>query len=477
MNRLEFCCVKRYLPDWRINCEWFAMRVIHEQVVEPGVRISAKRSAVDCVDLAHRIRRAYKALQKDPLPFLSGDQRLLNDWIVTDWKWQGSDKVELKKAREHFFLQNFREQADKILTAAHLYSDRNVEDVMLMVLDRGCIPDDNARDLRVGDDDHCGLEAALNLVTECIVWMVLQRYPDMPAYWKAAIDSDRDFSQTPHDLTVECSLHEQLRYDHTLGLSDCFLSDCCKILRICGNELGIMHERQSGELMDWIPSLYERYLYSFVLSTNAKLESLLGSVDDRRRRYRCERTIITGGHATARRNSTNDWTLGKTDAEQGELIKAAMQAVPGQRQFDLDAKAQIEAHRVSKVAEAAKVAHNNVKRTLLSAKRFETIDIARDQESIGALSLPQLRVQVQYWQHQAKHVWQGIASERWRVLLGRSKEGFHMGTQPTLRATEAREKETARYRAIVEAVVFHHRVVMTNSMKLELDRLRKPEVA
>jgi hypothetical protein len=52
-----------------------------------------------------------------------------------------------------------------------------------------------------------------------------------------------------------------------------------------------------------------------------------------------------------------------------------------------------------------------------------------------------------------------------------------MGTQPTLRATEAREKEMARYRAIVEAVVFHHRVVMTNSMKLELDRLRKPEVA
>ena len=88
-----------------------------------------------------------------------------------------------------------------------------------------------------------------------------------------------------------------------------------------------------------------------------------------------------------------------------------------------------------------------------------------------------MEMQVQYWQHQAKHVWQGIASERWRVLLGRSKEGFHMGTQPTLRATDAREKEMARYRAIVEAVVFHHRVVMTNSMKLELDRLRKPEVA
>ena len=450
------------------------MRFIHEQLVEPGVRISSKRSAVDCVELAHRVRAACKALQHDPKPFLCGEKRLLNDWIVTEWEWKGDDKEELKKAREHFFLQNFREQADKILTAAHLYPDRNVKDVMMMVLDRGCIPDEHACELRV--DDHCGLEAALDLVTECIVWMVLQEYPDMLDYWKASIDSARDFSQKPHGLSVVCRLHEQLRYDHTLGLSDCFVSDCCEILGTCGNELGIMHERQSGGLMDWIPSLYERYIYAFVLSTNAELESLLGSVDDRRRRYRCERTIITGGHATARRNKTNDWTLGKDEAEQDDLITAAMQATPGQKQFDLEQKAKIAAHRVAQAAHAAKVAHDNMLKTLKAAEKFEQIAIARGQASIDALNLPQLRVQVQYWQHQAKHVWQGIASERWRVLLGRSKEGFHMGTTPPRRAVEATVKETARYKELLEAVVFHHKEVMTSGLKRELDKLRKPEV-
>ena len=113
---------------------------------------------------------------------------------------------------------------------------------------------------------------------------------------------------------------------------------------------------------------------------------------------------------------------------------------------------------------------------LKAAEKFKQIAIATDQASIDALNLPQLRVQVQYWKHQAKHVWQGIASERWRVLLGRSKEGFHMGAPPSQRAVELHKKETARYKELLQAVLFHHKEVMTSGMKLELDKLRKPEV-
>eukprot|EP01045_Picozoa_sp_COSAG04_P041797 COSAG04_NODE_12885_length_630_cov_1.154426_1_plen_143_part_00 len=56
-----------------------------------------------------------------------------------------------------------------------------------------------------------------------------------------------------------------------------------------------MHQRQSADLIGWVPSIEDRRLYSFVLATNAELESLLGTVDHETRTKWTQRTVLREG--------------------------------------------------------------------------------------------------------------------------------------------------------------------------------------
>ena len=137
--------------------------------------------------------------------------------------------------------------------------------------------------------------------------------------------------------------------------------------------------------------------------------------------------------------------------------------------FDRQRQKEVKAHRVAKVAIAAKKKSDQLQRIILAARKHEHTVVERSVEGFNTLTLAQLRLQVQYWQHKARHVWQGLASERWRVLLGRTKKSFKMGASPPMRATEAHELERQRYISLLSSVVFHHKAVMTTEMRSALE--------
>ena len=300
--------------------------------------------------------------------------------------------------------------------------------------------------------------------------MIAKGYPNMLSYWAHALDGSLDLGELTECLIVTVKVHECRRVDHTLGLSGPMLDLCCDILKHCGDEVGIMHERQSGGLMDWLPSIYERRLFSFCISANDELESLLGGVDDRVRRFSQERTIITGAHAVGNRNKTTPWILEKEATERSLYIRAAMAASPGQAKFDKDRQAKVAVHHIEKAATAAKEQADKIKLILKAAKKHEATTVALSEVALAALSLSGLRLQVQYWQHQARHVWQGLATERWRVLLGRSKQAFRMGDAVPQKDKEAHELEKQRYISLLTAVVFHRTQPMSDAMRVELTK-------
>ena len=183
-----------------------------------------------------------------------------------------------------------------------------------------------------------------------------------------------------------------------------------------------------------------------------------------------ERTIITGAHAVGNHNKTTPWILEKEATERSLYIRAAMAASPGQAKFDKDRQAKVAVHRIEKAAAAAKEQADKIKLILKAAKKHEATTVALSEVALAALSLSGLRLQVQYWQHQAWHVWQGLATERWRVLLGRSKQAFRMGDAVPHKDKEAHELEKQRYISLLTAIVFHRTEPMSDAMHVELKK-------
>jgi hypothetical protein len=142
--------------------------------------------------------------------------------------------------------------------------------------------------------------------------------------------------------------------------------------------------------------------------------------------------------------------------------------------FDKERQEKVAAHHVEKAAVAAKEKADKIKLILKAAKKHESTTVALNEVALAALSLSGLRLQVQYWQHQARHIWQGLATERWRVLLGRSKQAFRMGDAVPQKDKEAHELEKQRYISLLTAVVFHRTQPMSDSMHVELKKICAP---
>ena len=134
--------------------------------------------------------------------------------------------------------------------------------------------------------------------------------------------------------------------------------------------------------MDWIPSIEERRLYSFVHATNAELESLLGSVDEQTRRKTRQRTVLTGAVAVARRNSVSLIDRYKEDPELGhKVIDAMIAGRDKMAQWDRERQALVREHRARVLDTLRKKREDARRRAALYAEKLVAIEIVTDDGS------------------------------------------------------------------------------------------------
>ena len=68
------------------------------------------------MDLARIILHSLRELRKDPIPFLLGDARILNDAWTCRWEFVAPNK----DAQMHFYGDSFANVANAILSEVHI---------------------------------------------------------------------------------------------------------------------------------------------------------------------------------------------------------------------------------------------------------------------------------------------------------------------------------------------------------------------
>jgi hypothetical protein len=394
------------------------------------------------VRLAHDIRAAIKALKQEPdlRPHLFGKKRLLRDWAVGRWEFTSANKQELRRARENFYVHGLGNTANKMLQAVCEHPTASVYEVCKMVAERCCIPAHCVEELG-NDAAFCGLRLAVPFLKDVIDVMVDDDAPNMPAYWERAMQRVLSGPERTLKFSSKVTVHEAMKVNHVAGLSPVFIDSICSIVRHAATELEIMHERQSGGLMDFKPSTAERRMFAFVLATNAELESLLGGVDYRTREKRTERTIICGTHAVDDRNQATE-SLDELDAETLHCwIEAAMEAAPAQAAFEKTRKRQIQDHLVAEVSKKRKKADERYRRQREWLDKMAAIRVVSEVDELGRLSLKELREQMQQAKS-ASVVYVGLAGQRWKELL----HSFKLGSAPAQKYKRDYARERQRYR-------------------------------
>eukprot|EP01047_Picozoa_sp_COSAG01_P072782 COSAG01_NODE_11670_length_1883_cov_8.024103_1_plen_351_part_00 len=205
-NKLEKVCCNEYIPSPTINAEWTTMGFVHEQLIEPVIRITAKRCVVDCVELARTVDTAISALEADPAPFLCRDKRMLDDWVTSEWSLSPVDDSDagreaLQQAYDTFHCQGFLHAASRVLTAIDAHPTCNVVDVMKTVLGYGQSP--IAALAALPADSLCGLDNGVPFLRAVVNLMVDGKCADMPDYWLAAIEAVQAMGS---DFEMECAV-------------------------------------------------------------------------------------------------------------------------------------------------------------------------------------------------------------------------------------------------------------------------------
>jgi hypothetical protein len=297
-NRLEKV-VSEYFCTPTVVSEWLVMRFVHEQIVEPIVRITASRAAMDCINLARQLEAGLLLFEADPLVYMRGEKRILDDWVIGTWNISGrGDKAQ--HAREVFYSQDLLSTCTDILRNLHAHPHASAAQIIVATVhQRQCA--ELPQCAEPGD-----IEQRSEFLRMVVEFMLVDDAANMPAYWENAVqvaqvaqsDLVQYAAKFEHDVNgafeLELQLHCTCRTNHVLGISRGMVDlvrACCATV---ATELLIMHRRQSKDLLSWRPSMSERRMYHFVLATNAELESLLGTVDHETREKRTQSTYATG---------------------------------------------------------------------------------------------------------------------------------------------------------------------------------------
>ena len=133
-NRLEKV-VSEYFCTPTVVSEWLVMGFVHEQIVEPVVRITASRAAMDCIELARTLDAGLVRFEADPLVYLRGEKRILDDWVIGTWTITGRGDA-LSAARDVFYSQDFLSTSNEILRNLHRYPCVPAADVIVATVNK-----------------------------------------------------------------------------------------------------------------------------------------------------------------------------------------------------------------------------------------------------------------------------------------------------------------------------------------------------
>ena len=254
---------------------------------------------MDCINLARQLEAGLLLFEADPLVYMRGEKRILDDWVIGTWNISGrGDKAQ--HAWEVFYSQDLLSTCTDILRNLHAHPHASAAQIIVATVhQRQCA--ELPQCAEPGD-----IEQRSEFLRMVVEFMLVDDAANMPAYWENAVqvaqvaqsDLVQYAAKFEHDVNgafeLELQLHCTCRTNHVLGISRGMVDlvrACCATV---ATELLIMHRRQSKDLLSWRPSMSERRMYHFVLATNAELESLLGTVDHETREKRTQSTYATG---------------------------------------------------------------------------------------------------------------------------------------------------------------------------------------
>ena len=126
-----------------------------------------------------------------------------------------------------------------------------------------------------------------------------------------------------------------------------------------------------------------------------------------------------------------------------------MEAAPQQAKFDQKRKAEVKEHMVNEAKKRRVIVERRAeRRAKLSAKMSEVVTVV----DFSALSLKELREQMQYWKH-ASVSWAGLRMGRWRDLL----KDFKLGTAPAQKYEADYAAELVRYQDALDFFISNKR--------------------
>ena len=266
MNKLRKVCVS-YLVSPRVVQECIVRAVWSCQLVMPTIVLSGTAHCVlDMLPYARFTRAGLEAAVVNPMVFVDGSARLMNDQCTLEWKFVAANGAEHYDAAETFFDLGLR---DTLLDAGLDMFDDEMRDRGLTMQALG--------------PDNVELELARESMGRRLS--------------RAALASMRRVVSTKVAATftnssVECVVHVPTSVDYTRHLSTEMLKHTRNGAVAVAAECMKVFERQSGTFADWQPTKSERVVASSTPPVNSFVEGCHGITDFYDNRQRNQRTIL-----------------------------------------------------------------------------------------------------------------------------------------------------------------------------------------
>ena len=127
----------------------------------------------------------------------------------------------------------------------------------------------------------CGLGYAVWILERATSYLVGKSLENTPESWGEALQP-RNIAAT--DSTVAITVHQTERVNQLMDMSEELQTACLSFAKEVIPEIVVMHERQSSDVIDNVPTVADRLMRASVPATTAGEESTLAGVGVKRPR-------------------------------------------------------------------------------------------------------------------------------------------------------------------------------------------------
>ena len=361
--------------------EWSHFAFFGDQLIKPMLRHTAEMLGPDLTDYLRKVVAGLAACAVDPAPYLSGERRIIGDFIVPEVIITGADDDGRQAAKRHFFMAKAQPLLEFVCCRASEFpSAKSMSVIRLATAEFFAVngnEDGTTHGPRVcpglplfigcdtlaaeADERKCGPAGLSTSLRSALAAWVTGRLAGTDDGWQAAfdvVDGGNDASAGAFDL--ELKLHIVVPVDHIRSYSAAAVASISEFAKSGALMAEATIRRQAAAFIDWHMTKEERLRHAHVVARGDAMERLMAWHDNGIRRSRTQRLVVTSAGAVNACNG-GDGQIAQELLDNPKLaearVNAARKGAPKREAAEAEASKAIDAvkHERHAAARAAAV--------------------------------------------------------------------------------------------------------------------------